>query len=106
MLFEKVPLLLSREYARLPFLRGHRFILDRNSPNRYPFLLIGPDKFRVIVCPRRVMVRLQLAAAEHIIVVLHKRRWAPRASIYRELSTSGADGLLYHRNAVLPVMLD
>src|SRR5688500_12838222 len=102
MIFEEVPLLLSREYARLPFLRGHRLVLDRDAPDRYAFLLIRPDKFRVIVCPRLVMVLLQPAAAEHIIVVLHKGRRAPGASIYRELSTCGGDGLLYHRNAVLP----
>src|SRR6185436_3652112 len=35
MIFEKVSLLLSRVNTGFPFLRGHRLVLHRETPNRY-----------------------------------------------------------------------
>src|ERR1700752_2547056 len=51
MILEEVSFFLGGVDTRLPLLRRHRFILDRESPDRYPFRLIGPDKLRVVVGP-------------------------------------------------------
>src|SRR6266403_1259796 len=41
MVFQKVSLLLRGINTRLPFLRRHGFVLNRNTPDRYAFFLIG-----------------------------------------------------------------
>src|SRR6476660_7642523 len=49
--FQKVSLFLRGVNTRLPRLRRHRFVLNRNAPDWYAFSLIGLDELRIVVGP-------------------------------------------------------
>src|SRR5882724_2292173 len=55
---ENVAFLLSRINTRFPFLRSHRLVLNRNTPDRYSFTLVRVNELWVIVGPRLVKLRL------------------------------------------------
>src|ERR1044072_8352136 len=51
MILEKVSFFFGRVNTRLPCLRRHRFVLNRESPDRNSFRLVSPDELRVVVGP-------------------------------------------------------
>jgi hypothetical protein len=105
MVLQKIALLFGRENTRLPLLRSHRFILNREAPDRYALALVRFDEPREVVGPRLIKLRLQLAAAKHVVVVFHERGRAPRARKDVEPSAGRGQGLLDKRDAKLPVVV-
>src|ERR1043165_5699860 len=106
MVLEEVALVLGRVDARLPLLRRHRLVLNTDAPDGYAFALVSPNELDEIVGPRLVELWLQLAAVQHVVVVFHERRRAPRASENVETIARRRDDLLDEGNAELLVVLD
>src|SRR5260370_30928915 len=75
---EEISLVLGLIDTGLPPLYGHRFVLDRDPPHRHAFLAIALDEFRVVECPGMSVIGAYVTAVQHVIVVLHERRRAPR----------------------------
>src|SRR5256714_5536622 len=105
-ILEEVPLLLGGVDARLPGLRSHRLVLDRDSPDRNPFVLVSFDEFRVVVRPRLIELGLQLSAVQHVVVRLHECRRTPRAAEKSEPAPCSGDRALDEGNAESPVVID
>src|SRR6185503_18657702 len=101
---EKVSFFLGGVNTRLPFLRRHRFVLDREPPDRYSFRLVGPDELRVVVGPRLVKLGFQFAAMQNIVVVFHERRRAPRTGEDVELTLCGCQDFLDKPDSILLVV--
>src|SRR5579862_3329257 len=57
-ILQKITLFFRRINTGLPFLSGHRLILNACFPNRYTFRLIGINKFGIIICPGLVKLGL------------------------------------------------
>src|ERR1044072_5406905 len=103
-ILEKVSFFLGRVNTRFPFLSRHRFILDRESPDRYAFRLVGPYELRVIVGPRLIELGFQFTAVQNVVVVFHERRRAPRAREDIELAFGGGENFLDEWNPILLVV--
>ncbi len=85
---------------------GHGLILDRDAPDGHPFSLISLYKFYIIVCPGLGKVGQQLAAPQHVVVVLHEGGRAPRTGIKHQGAPGGFRSRFDQRNPELPVMVN
>ena len=103
---EEVAFLLGRVQHRLPGLGGHRFVLHGDAPDRHAFLFVGLDEPDEVVRPCLPVLGQQRAAAQHVARGLHEGRRAPRAGEQWQLAARGRDGLLDHRQAGPPVVVD
>src|SRR6202022_3563316 len=92
--------------ARLPCLRRHGLVLNRNAPDGNFLFLVSLDELRVVVGPGLKELRLQLSTMQHVVVGLHECRWTPWTAEERELSAGGGERPLDEGNAELPVVVD
>src|SRR5882724_2562638 len=104
--FQKVSLVLREENTRLPFLRRHGVVLNRNAPDWYAFFLICLNEPGVIVGPGMIKLRLQFATMKHIVVVLHECRWTPGAAKEGEFTSGRGQRLFDKGNPKLLVVAD
>src|SRR5689334_8563655 len=106
MVLEEVAFVLGRVDARLPLLRRHRLVLNTDAPDRNAFALVSSDELHEVVGPRLIELRFQLAAAQHVVVVFHERRRAPRAREDVEPVAGRRDYLLDKGNAEFLIVRD
>ena len=102
----EVTLFLGRVQARIPALRGQRFVLHRHAPDRHAFRLVRLDEADVAARPRARAIRAQLAAVVHPARGLHPRRRAPRRGEQLERRARHALRRADERQQCLPVAFD
>ena len=91
-IFEKIPLVRRLIDTRFPRLRRHRLILNGDAPDRHARLPVALDELREVEGPGAVVLGAQMAAMQHVVVVLHVCRRTPGARKQLEPVTAGGHG--------------